>query len=264
MKGLLSILLATASFAAQAQYKKIFFKPAVKDGAVKLEIVDAVATAAELKFRLKITNNTDEIIVFKPEESAVVINGEKKVPQEKWVIIRPHSDQGKTINVPGSYLELRSFDFVSGGMYRASVLKGDYAVEDFRIPPATNSVDLADYKIDLEKFDKETSGTTVKFRITYTGKSMGVLQPKEATLKMPDEKYYAVTGGDSKPDLLFPNQSTSVTLKWNQIAPGRAMDMQFVEMYVNLRKVLTTGNLEAVPAETINLEFDAGLTDAKK
>lgn len=119
------------------------------------------------------------------------------------------------INIFGNYFELCFFDFVLGGMYKVNFFKGDYVIDDFCILLVSNFVEVGDYKLDFEKFEKKIDGMMVKFKIIYIGKNVGLLFFKNVMFKMLDEKYYVVIGGDFKEILLFLNEMVFIVLKWN-------------------------------------------------
>ena len=70
-----SILLMTVSAYAQ-NFEKLFYKDLVKEtNEFTLTIDNAVSTVAETKFKFKVTNKTNDYIIYKPVESKFIING---------------------------------------------------------------------------------------------------------------------------------------------------------------------------------------------
>ena len=104
----------------EIKYNKIYYLPtkAVTD-AVTISIVDAVSLDEETKFKLRITNKTNDYILYKPEESKFVINGKEVKPVEKWLIIVPNETGSRVVNVKGTgYNTVKNYTFIADGLYK--------------------------------------------------------------------------------------------------------------------------------------------------
>ena len=57
-------------------YDKLFYKDIIKEtGDITITVDNAVSTAGETKFKLKITNKTNDYMIYKPTESKFIVNG---------------------------------------------------------------------------------------------------------------------------------------------------------------------------------------------
>src|SRR3954471_23127560 len=103
MKRFVTNLCIAASFTtvafAQQKFEKIFYKDATLDGNDVIILADnAVSTAGETKFKLKITNKTADFIILKPEECTFMIGGKEVKATEKMLVISPNENDFRIIN----------------------------------------------------------------------------------------------------------------------------------------------------------------------
>ena len=102
-KGIIALLTFGALNSADAQkeikYGKIFYKDVnVETDAVSIEIVSAVSDDKSTKFKLKLTNKTNDYIIWKPEECKFMINGKEIKPQERWMFLGPTESSSRVID----------------------------------------------------------------------------------------------------------------------------------------------------------------------
>lgn len=262
----LALSLANAATAQkEVKYEKLFYKDLTKEtNEVKITIDNAVSTAGETKFKLKITNLTGDYIIYKPEESKFVINGKEINPKEKWLVIKPNSSDFRVINLKGAgYNEVKSYSFVAGGIYTASIKGKPLTAPDFDLPASKNDFEAGDFKCTLSNIYKESDRTEVKFKAAYNGKKIGFVQPAKASVKMPDGKEYANAKSKAEAIMLMKGEDDSFTLKWDRMEGGKAMDMQKVPMTIIWHDAFTESELLNVKAEKLDMEFDEEATKLK-
>src|SRR5437868_6138649 len=130
------------SFASAQNYKKIFYKDQViENNDLKISVIDAVATPAGVKFKVRVYNKTNDYIVYKPSESIFKIGGKTFNPDEKWLIIRPNDDDSQVIDLKGpNYMIAENFNFTMEGMYKFSVDVKGVNAPDFKLPASQNDM----------------------------------------------------------------------------------------------------------------------------
>lgn len=263
--ALLTLGTATAQ-KKEVKYEKLFYKDVTKEtNEVKITVDNAVSTAGETKFKLKITNLTGDYIVFKPEESKFIVNGKETTPKEKWLIIKPNESDFRVINLKGAgYNEVKNYSFVVGGLYTASVKGAVMEAPNFDLPASKNDFEAGSCKCTMSNVYKESDRTEVKFKCAYNGQKIAFIQPAKAAVKMPDGKEYANAKSKADAIMLTKGQDDSFSLRWDKMEGGKAMDMQKVPMTIIWHEAFTESELKGLAAEKIDMEFDQAATEAKK
>lgn len=259
------LTLGTATAQKQVKYEKLFYKDVTKEtNEVKITVDNAVSTAGETKFKLKITNLTGDYIVFKPEESKFIVNGKETTPKEKWLIIKPNESDFRVINLKGAgYNEVKSYSFVVGGLYIASTKGTVVEAPNFDLPASKNDFEAGNFKTTMSNIYKESDRTEVKFKSAYNGQKIGFIQPAKVSVKMPDGKEYANAKSKADIIMLTKGQDDSFSLRWDRMEGGKAMDMQKVPMTIIWHDAYSESELKSLNAEKIDMEFDQANTEAK-
>lgn len=274
MKTIILTLATTFLAAATAHsqnYEKLFYKDLTKEtDAVTITVDNAVSTPGETKFKLKITNKTNDYILYKPQESKFVIDGKESKPKEKMLIIKPNSSDFVTINLKGAgYNKIKSYSFTVDGLYSVSTNGKEIAVPNFKLPAAQNEFKAGDFNCTMTNITKESDKTEVKFKCSYNGDKIGVIHNTRAGVKMPDGNEYAnakkpgLLESKAKEVLVMKGEEESVNLKWERMEGGRAMDMQKVAMDIIWHATFTEAPAVKLKGETLDMEFDEATTVAK-
>lgn len=271
---LVTVAICSITFAysqKEKKYDKLYYKnTTIETGDITISVDNAVSTDGETKFKLKIVNKTADYIILKPEECKFIINGIESKPTEKPKTIEPNSSDWLIVNLKGTgYNSIKSYSFEVGGLYKVST--GGLVIEtpDFKLPASKNDFKTGNYTCTLTKLTKESGKTEAKFDCSYNGEKIGLIFPSKMGLKMPDGNEYATvkpTGILAKkgPFLLVKGQTESFSGNWERMEGGKAMDMQKVEMNIKWNATFTEVTPEKMKNETLNLEFDQALSDAKK
>lgn len=196
MKKIILTLASTLLIGGIAQsqtFEKLFYKDVIKETSdVTITIDNAVSTAAETKFKLKITNKTNDYLIYKPVESKFVIAGKESKPNEKMLIIKPNESDFVTINLKGAgYNVIKNYSFVVDGLYSVSANGKTISVPDFKLPASQNEFTAGDFNCTMTNITKESDKTEVKFKCAYNGDKIGIIHNTRAGVKMPDGKEYA-------------------------------------------------------------------------
>jgi hypothetical protein len=262
--------ISTAIAQKEVKYAKLYYKDLkVENNDVTITVDNAVSTDGETKFKLKITNKTNDFLILKPEECKFVINGKEMKPTEKWLIISPNESDFRIINLKGAqYNSVKNYTFVLDGLYKVSTAEKGISTPDYKLPVNKNEFKTGNYTVKMNKLYKESDATNLKFDITYNGDKMGIVFSEKAGVVMPNGNEYATvksTGllAKSGPILMKKGQTESVTLNWDRMEGGKAMDMQKVDMLVKFNDMFTEAAPEKLKPETLTFEFDEAVSNAK-
>jgi hypothetical protein len=254
----------------EVKYAKLYYKDMkVENNDVTITVDNAVSTDGETKFKLKITNKTNDFVIFKPEESKFIINGKESKPSEKSKIIKPNDSDWLIINLKGpNYNGVKSYSFLVDGLYKVSANEKGISTPDFRLPVTKNEFKTGGFTVKVNKLYKESDATNLKLDITYNGDKVGVVNSEKAGVLMPDGNEYAAvkpTGllAKSGPVLLKKGDEESVTLNWNRMEGGKTMDMQKVEMMVKFNDMFSESTPQKMKPETLQMEFDEVMSNEK-
>ena len=261
---ILAIVALVYCSAIQAQkYKKVFYKTQTIDAKeIIITVDDAVATDVGVKFKLRIKNQTNDYIIYKPSESIFKIDGKSYNPNEKWLIVAPKDADYRVVDLKGAdYKRTDNFDFVMDGVYKIDGNTKGVDAPDFKLPASQNDFNAGAFTVTLEKVKKETARTDAKFKVKYTGDKVAIFEPNKIAMKMPDGKEYANYHSDKKAQLLNDGEK-SFTLAWKDI-PKTSGDMQFAEMIILWRDAFKEVTPVKMHPTTITIEFDKALSDLK-
>jgi hypothetical protein len=265
-----SALLLTASGYSQ-NFEKLYYKDLSKEtDEISISVDNAVSTPAETKFKLKITNKTNDYILYKPTESKFTIDGKELKASEKMVIIKPNSSDFVTINLKGAgYNKIKNYSFLIEGLSRVATDGKTITATNFKLPASQNEFKAGPFTCTLSNLVKTSAKTEAKFKCSYNGDNIGVMHYTRASVKMPDGKEYAnekkpgMLDSKAKEVLIMKGGDENLTLLWEKMEGGRAMDMQKVEMEVVWNATFTEASVVKMKSETIDLEFDEAVTTAK-
>lgn len=256
--------LAVAMTPADDTYKKVYYKDTkVETNEATIEIVDAVATEKETKFKIRVINKTDDYLVYKPEESAFILDGKEMKPTEKTLFIQPRGSASRVINITGKYTSIRKYAFYIAGLYKASAQGETVSVPDFKLPPSQNEFTAGSFTCSLVKLKKESDETAVKFKCLYNGNKIGIFNPKKVAVKTPTGSEYANARLKAESLILMKGTEDDFTLEWGRMPGGKAEDMQKVEMWIKWKDAFSETTLQALGSHKADLDFDEALTKEK-
>ena len=249
----------------EIKYEKIYYNETkYETNEFSIGFVDAVATDAEIKFKVRITNKSGDFILYKPEESKFKIDGKESSPTEKWVVVEPFGSASRVINLKGTgYNTIKNYSFVVGGLYRIPENKKGIATPDFRLPPSQNQFSSGNFNCTMSKLSKETDKTAVKFKCVYTGDQIGIIYPSRISVKMPDGNDYATAQTNPEPILLYKGEDAAFVAEWNRMQGGASMDMQKVEMLLRWNDTFTENAVLKTEGSSVDFTFNEALSNEK-
>lgn len=262
--ALFTVLVCLAG-ASQAQkekkYKEIFYKDITHEADDFTVTTNNGFSNKELtKFKLKIANKTNDILMYKPEESTFKVDGKEAKPKEKVLFVYPAESDHRVVNLVSADYLVTNYSFVMGGMYKISTKGTVTEVADFKLPAAVNEFEAGGFSCSMTSLTKETDKTEAKFECRYTGSKIGVIQPGKAVVKMPDGTEIANEKKSSTPIILMKGKSEKITFKWNRMEGGKATDMQKVNMTILFKGTFSEADAVKMNDETLNFELDPNVT----
>lgn len=235
---------------------------------VKIEAVDGMAMMEFAKFKLKLTNTTTDYILYKPQESKFKLAGKEFAPEDKKVIfIQPLDKETKVIDVksPTKEAHVDSFKYELKGLYRIPVNVPATPAPNFKLPASTNEFTAGNFKVELVNLKKETGETAAKFKVTYLGDGVGLVDPKQisATGKNHKNSNETTAANDKKSGgmILYKGESDTFTATFHM--EGRIVDMQLANMEIIWKDTFKESSLNKIDGTTLNFVVDPGLTAGK-
>lgn len=261
------LMIATLAFSQKKNDPKytIYYKDVapIKTNDITIEIVDAVAQAAFSKFKIKITNNTGDYILYKPSESIFKYERNEYHPTDKDMIIGPFEKESKVLDIKeGEGLQADQFRFIIKGFYKIPANGTNYSATDFNLPASTNDFTTGPFQCHLLNLKKTTAETFAEFKVTYTGDFYGIVNPSKLAVKIESGQEFANENKRNKAILLTKGESKNFNVIFR--IPGKIADMQFANMKIvwnNTFSEAASGPIE-VPTEIV-MEADPGKTAGK-
>lgn len=258
-----SLVCLTLSVGAQKKeksYKEICYKDISSEfNDITVSTNNGISNKELTKFKLKISNKTSDILLYKPEESTFKLEGKEVKPKEKWLFIYPTESDFRVINVNGTDF-LVPYSFVLDGVYKISTSAKGIDTPDFPLPASQNEFTTGGFTCTMLNLTKESDRTEVKFECKYTGDKVGVIQPGRAAIKLPDGTEIANEKIKTQPIVLSKGQSEKVTLKWFRMDGGRAQDMQKIKLLILWRNTFSEVTPEKIKPEVLQFEIDENLS----
>lgn len=266
---MLLLIASTPSFAQKGKEKKPdpkhtnFFKEVkIETNDYIIEVIDIIARMEEAKCKVKVTNKTNDYLVWNPSESVFKFEFGEFKPKEKEVIIKPNDKESKVLNVNGdTRFHIESFNLDIKGMSKVASAGTMTAAPDFQLPPSMNDFTAGNFKVSLLNLKKETALTTAQFRVTYTGNDVGLIDPNKLALRLENEQEFAGVRRDYKQRLLFKGDDDKFNTYFE--VPAKITDMQFATMWVIWRNTFQESKKVSIGGTSVVFEFDPGMTAAK-
>lgn len=112
----------------------------------------------------------------------------------------------------------------------------------------------------MVNISKKTQETAVKFKVTYTGEGMGIVDPKNLSVKIESGHFFANDKRDKTIVLAKGESDTFIALFHIE---GRIADMQFANMEIVWNNTLKNAELRKLDGIVLNLMLDQGMTAGK-
>ncbi len=263
------LLLVTATPVFAQKEKKVdpkhinFFKDAkVETDDYIVEVFDVIARAEEAKFRIKITNKTNDYLIWNPSESVFKFEFGEFKPKEKEVVIKPNDKESKTLNVSGdTRFHVESFSLDVKGITKVASTGSMVQAPDFQLPASMNDFNAGPFKVSLLAVSKTTDLTSGSFRVSYTGNEIGLVDANKIAVRTEKEQEFASARTDYKIQLLKKGDDDKFNFYFK--VPASHVDMQLTTLWVIFRNAFQESKKVPVAGTTVAFEFDPALTKEK-
>lgn len=247
------------------QFEKVYYNDTTfETDNYKVEIDNVVALPKEVKFRMTITNKTNDWVLYVPEEGKFELGGKALTFKEDKLLIPPFENKKRVLRGTGTGLnDARTFNFVCEGFYKVR-LKDASKSPEFRLPISSNQFVAENFKVTLVNSSKTTAKTEVKFNVTYTGEGLGFISPAKISMRMPDGNVYATARAKADVVPIEKGKTESILATWTKMEGGSKNDMQLVEMWLMFAGVFQESIQVKIDKTIIPLRWNEALTIAKK
>lgn len=256
---LFMLLVSTLAYAQKEKNfkSKIIFNEIVDDNQdYKLYIVNAVSTPDYTKFKLRIQNLTNDFLVYDPSKSYFIINGEKVATSEKRLVdVQPYNFGTMVLDVKNLAGIAKSLAIHIEGISKVS--NQGYVLEApaFEIPASINEIKVGGFDVlyvpSASKVENEF--TELRFKFTYNGNYVGVLQGNKVALNV-NGRDYAILNSGIKTQILFPGESKTIPFKWS-FGKG-SLDVVNAKLAVVWNKAFMEDKPKAFAAKTFDLSIN--------
>jgi len=267
MKKLTIITLILISFSAAAQKSSKFtnYYYDVTFGeqyGVKLTAKNIISRADFIKLGLEINNQSDNYVFFRKDKCKFVINQNSYFPKtvKKGEIIKPNKKKVITVKSAGqiNYLS-EDIDFMPGGFYTFPGEGKIIETDSFHLPATKNTIKNDVFKINMLKLKKETQETAIKFKCTYTGDKIGIINPSQCVLRTESGKEWAPENSKEKVKILQKGEKANFVLIFQ--IPGKITDMQFAEMDIVWKNTFSESELTPLNFDIQHINIDKNTTN---
>ena len=261
-KSIIIITLLFVAFSTFAQkYKKMgYLNSTFENKEVKITADDPLSTEKFLKVKLRIKNKTNDYMILNANDCIFKINGQDMKTEEKILLIAPNEDDFRVIDLKGTGLMVESFQLVVGGLSRFPADSKGISAPDFKLPPSMNDFNAGPFKVNMMKMSKETQRTDAKFRAVYAGEKIGIFDPSQVAMKMPDGKEFANYKSDKKSLIFMQGEEDTFTATWLNDGMVASGDMQKVDMIILWRNAFKEVTPMKMEAQTLDIKFSPGLS----
>lgn len=255
-----TLLFIGASSFAQV-YKKMVYENAVfENSEIKITADDAVSTEKFLKVKLRIRNKTNDYFILKASECVFKINGQDMKTEEKVLLISPNDDDFRVIDLKGAGLQVETFQMVVDGLYRFPADSKGIAAPDFKLPPSMNDFSAGPFKVNMVRMNKETQRVDAKFRAVYAGEKIGIFEPSQVAMRMPDGKEFANAKSDRKALIFLQGEEDTFTTTWYNNGIESSGDMQKSDMVILWRNAFKEVTPIKIESHTVDLKINKALS----
>lgn len=231
---------------------------------LKIEVVDGVSRMEYIKFKLKLTNYTNDFIVYKPKESSFTVSGKEFAVSDRLLLLSPLDKGSRVLDVKGNgtNVHVDAFTFNLKGLGKIEANAPSVPAPNFKLPASVNEFTAGNFKVQMLKLDKQTDETKVKFKVTYVGRDYGLINPGALAVKAEktgDTEY----ANAKKQDAFLLANGESETFTASFLIPGRVVDMQFANMEIVWRDTFKDSKLTLLGDQAIEITLDEGKTAGK-
>lgn len=228
---------------------------------LKVEFSDAHAQMGFALIKLNITNKTRDFILFTPESMKFQFADGTVSPDGKAILVKPNSSKKYTAKVTGSInFHVETYTLLIDGFYKVSSTGVVVTGDKYQLPVNKNNFSVGAFSCNMLDIVQETQETVVKFKCTYEGNKIGLLDPSNLIVITEKGEW---ANDYSKSELALMNAGDTEKFVASFHVPGKIVDMQFAVMHIDWKNTFRESSKQPLPATTLNLVLDVGLTSGK-
>ena len=240
----------------------------VETDEVSISFTDAHSQQEFTHTKIKVTNKTNDYILFKTAETTFkyefgeyhpVVGG---IFRSSKMTVFPKDSDTRVLKVSGgNQFHVEGLELKLGGFYRVAAEGKTQDAPDFKLPASANDFKAGVFKCSLEKIKKETKETEVFFKCVYQGNEIGMIDPTKITLKLENGDEYANDNKKAKMELVLPGEDVTISASFH--VPGKITDMQFANMLMVWKNTFTESKIVPITVGETAFTLDPGMTEAK-
>lgn len=222
---------------------------------VTIKVVDAWARPHEAKAKVIIENDSPDFLIVRTQQMMFSAD-EAAWGDDEVMIVPPRDRETNVVEFAGKGLRNNGGAwFVPGGLYRVPTDGAPIAAPNFELPLAGRSFDAGPFSCTLNgRVQKETDETSVRFRCTYEGDGMGLVDISAVSV-IAEGQEFATIEGNGRLKAVKPGDSFK--LKATFEVPPRVADMQFAPLTLHFNDTFREGIPQVVgDFEPIPLDVD--------
>lgn len=253
------------------KHQNIYKESKIETDELIIELVDANAQLEFSKMKIKITNKTNDYILYKPGETEFIYDfgtvnpkGGLSLINGKDELIEPKGSNSRVISASGNNnFHVDEFTVNLTGFYRISTKGKVHQAPDFQLPPATNDFETGPFKVLMTSISKQTQQTAVRFKVTFVGdaKHYGMVRQGKVACRIENGQEFAMSNSKDKTVLLADGADDKFSVYYE--IPAKITDMQFATMHLIWKDTFMESEVIPLKVEAIKLTLDIGKTAAK-
>lgn len=213
--------------------------------------------------KMKITNKTNDYLIIDMGQIEFVFDwGTVKNKNKREVIINPKDSKTKTAKVDGdNRFHVEKFTLKVNGIQKVPTTGTAVKLDDFRLPPAVNTVSSGSTSVNMSKMKKVTDITDTRFEMENKGSNYIICNPSKIATKFPSGNVFANSYSKSRPKLVKPGKSDKFNVVCEEQQPEG--DMQFIELNVVWNDAFVESKAVAAASCQKSFELDEAETVGK-
>lgn len=236
--------------------------PPIVTEAITITFEDVISKAGYCKLKIRIKNNTNDYILYKPNESSFRLPQGEFQCTDKPLLIKPLDSDFKVLDIKDNGRCLvDSFSLIIRGLYRFSANEVVMMAPNFILPPSANTFNAGPFQCTMLDIKKETQETWVRFNCNYTGDNAGIIDPNKAAVKLETGQEFANGKSNMKQSVLFKGENDKFSLFFN--VPPSIVDMQFANMQIDWKNTFLDSRLITLVPKQADFFIDRGKTQGK-
>lgn len=255
------------------KHTNFYFNQTIDNPDYSIEIVDVVSKLDYCKMKVKITNKSNDYLMFKYGDVELTNASGSFKPKKaldfttkKGIeIMNPKDNANVVLTFDGNNMHQDEFKLVFNGLSKFSAKGTDFEANDFNLPANTNEVLAGPFKITLKALDKQTKLTIVRFNADYKGddKHIGLIEANKIVCKTSKGQEWARTNRRDKTVVLMDGENDKFNLYYEIDVTSSGIDMQFDNMALVFKDAFRESAILPIPAQSLGFKVDAGLTAGK-